>query len=218
MNIKNELDELNIDELDTDELDELDKLDSTSNNALSNYNKYVRKNFKIKTCRLSKREYEQLNIKKYKSSIPIPNSHKKKTGPPRPELVGSRDEKGNIFCFGCKKLIMLDSKDQDDDDWGLIHELEDEGGVFNCCYDCEFKWFCGNCSLITLFETYSFNCCGNTMMAQLLNPTHGGGRFSNSREKSEDYWPYLRKYFANDMKKSFGGNVCINSQSRDIGP
>jgi hypothetical protein len=116
----------------------------------------------------------------------------------RLELICSRDKDGNIYCAGCKTLIISKDITNDDEFSELEYKFEKKGGVVNCCYDCKFNWYCNNCSFITVFETHSFNSCGNTMMKQLLNPSYGGGRLSCT--KDEDYWPYLRKFFAKDMK------------------
>jgi hypothetical protein len=116
-------------------------------------------------------------------------------------LICSRDIDGNIFCAGCKMLISKDIADDEEYD-EMVNKFEIMGGIQNCCYDCNFSWYCNKCCFKTILklnkEKRIFKTCGNAMMKQLLDPKYGHGRYSTS--KNEDYWRYLRKFFAKDMK------------------
>ena len=132
------------------------------------------------------------------------SNHKKKNGP---ELICSRDKDGNVLCAGCKMLLI--SKDVTDDNLfdKMISNLLTMGGIYNCCYDCGFSWYCNKCCFITIHETKYFKTCGNSMMKQLLDQKYGGGRHSTS--KNENYWTHLRKFFAKDMKYGLHKNSLI---------
>lgn len=125
-----------------------------------------------------------------------------------PELICSRDKDGNVLCAGC--LMLLISKDVTDNNVRekMINKLATMGGVYNCCYDCGFSWYCNKCCFTIIYsKTSYFKTCGNTMMKQLLNQKYGRGRYSMS--KNEDYWVYLRKFFEEEMKDGLRENSLI---------
>lgn len=157
-----------------------------------------------KTHRLPKKDYEN-SIAMRKSDRPC---HKKKNGLPRPNLVCSRDREGNIFCANCKMLLIPKNVSNEEFEI-LLNKFEKMGGVSNCCYDCEFDWYCNKCCFTYISEIYTptifgitvkqyvFRSCSKTMMMQLSKTNHGGGRYSGLKN---DHVEYLRKFFANELK------------------
>ena len=76
----------------------------------------------------------------------------------------------------------------------------------NCCYDCEFSYFCDKCCF-TYTRNYvyedNFNTCGISFMKQLINPNYGGGRYSDlsiaiiEKLKFEKDIKYAKRYGLN---------------------
>ena len=150
-----------------------------------------------KTGRLPKNEYEIISSQRKSEK----SCHKKKNGPLIPELVCSKDRDGNLLCSGCLKIIIPKKSITNDDTFtDIVIEFEKNGGIHNCCYDCHFSWYCNQCSLITVYNgNKCFITCGKSLMQQLLNPQHGGGRFSC--DKNADYLVLLRNFFEKDMRR-----------------
>jgi hypothetical protein len=95
---------------------------------------------------------------------------------------------------------------------GMVDKFELMSGVSNCCYDCYFSWYCNKCCFTWIgIDGREYKTCGNTFMKRLLHPKHGGGRYSASGTQDSEYWIYLRKFFANDMKYGLRRNslICI---------
>jgi hypothetical protein len=157
---------------------------------------YLHIESKFKPGRLPKNEYDMISTQRKSEQ----SCHKKKNGVQKSTgLVYSRDEFGNVLCAGCLKVIIpKKSVTNDDIFYDMIDEFEKDGGISNCCYDCEFSWYCNKCSLITIYSNTKRITCGKSLMRQLLKPEYGAGKFSFDREA--DYWVYLRKFFEKDMK------------------
>ena len=158
----------------------------------------------LKRRRLPKGEYE----KREKSC------HKNKNGlAPWHFYAGfhcSRDKKENVYCVGCKTLIIP----CDTPDFGaMATKFEQMGGVVNCCYDCRFSWFCNKCCFTYIFEGKQFRTCGNTLMAILLNSRYLRGRYSDQRHG--DQLILLRRFFAKEMKYGLRDNI-LKGQVVDI--
>src|SRR5690242_9571493 len=92
--------------------------ENTSKNALKNYEKHIHKTSRLKTCRLPKKEYLEKTSQKNKSM------HKKREGPPMPELVYSKDIEGNRVCAACKTLIISKDITNNDEIEEIINKFE----------------------------------------------------------------------------------------------
>lgn len=150
-----------------------------------------------KTGRLSKRDYECL-LSQRTSERSCHKSQLQGEQIPNNGLVCSRDKEQNVLCAGCN-LILISKEVKDLDEFeSLTDNIEAEGGVINCCYDCKFSWYCGRCSFILIREDgENFITCGVGLIRQLVDSMHGG-RYDGL--SSEDYHTHLQKFYASELK------------------
>jgi hypothetical protein len=73
--------------------------------------------------------------------------------------------------------------------------------VTNCCYDCNFRWYCEKCCFTYKFKMvykyYEHKTCGITLMSRLLNINNKSGKYGSLAD-SDIY--LLQERFKNDMK------------------
>jgi len=146
----------------------------------------------IKIKRLPKKEY-LLKIANRKSEN---FCHKKKLGfnyAAHDNLYHSKDKEGNILCGICRILLVPKNISYKDDEFKkYINKIVSAGGEYNCCYDCNFRWFCNKCSL----NYNGFRSCSNTFMLRLQNNNYRRGRYILSENEHE----CLKEYFKNNVK------------------
>jgi hypothetical protein len=160
---------------------------------------------RFKSCRLPKREY----TKKEKERKGEKFCHKKKNGVSTKLKIISIDDNGNKICANCKMVLI--SKDiTDESEFNTqIRKLELMGGVWNCCYDCNFSWYCNKCCFTIIYKTSRFRTCGNAFMKQLLKPNYLSGRYSSG--KNEEHWTYSRKFFETEIKYGLRKNSLVGA-------
>ena len=81
---------------------------------------------------------------------------------------------------------------KDDEFKKYINKIVSAGGEYNCCYDCNFRWFCNKCIL----NYNGFRSCSNTFMLRLQNNNYRRGRYILSENEHE----CLKEYFKNNVK------------------
>ena len=103
----------------------------------------------------------------------------------------STNGKDSIICGGCKKIII------DKDGEKCCEHVE------NCCYDCEFRWWCHDCCFTyrrTPDDDQPYRTCGMTLMNKLLHPYDRSGRYG---DLSVVAIHCLRQHFKKDMKYKY---------------
>jgi len=126
------------------------------------------------------------------TKIPGGACHKKKDGPPSYYSGPSLFRNGKISCACCDITLAFQNEMKDN----IISTKMD--CELNCCYDCGFKCYCHKCCFtVTRVGREPYRTCGITMMKQLLNSSHGGGRYSSL---DNDTLSILREKFKKDMK------------------
>jgi hypothetical protein len=70
-------------------------------------------------------------------------------------------------------------------------------GVVNCCYDCNFRWYCDKCCFTLKRPHGDFRTCGITLMTRLLSPQNRSGRYGAT---SDEDIQCLQEHFKTDMK------------------
>ena len=138
-------------------------------------------------------------MSKYKSYRVSKIVYKRIIDKRKSELSCSRDKEGNILCAGCKMLLISHDVKDENELQKMIIKILDMGGINNCCYDCEFSWYCNKCCFVLLFENRIHVSCGNSMMKQLLDSNYDRGKYSSL--KNNECMTYLRKYFEKDIKR-----------------
>lgn len=113
-------------------------------------------------------------------------------------LLCSRDKQKNVLCAGCKILLIPNTASDEEFD-KKVKILINSGGVFNCCYDCEFSWYCNKCCFVW-YNSYNYaSTCFHTFIRKVKDNDYGGGRYSKF---TDEELACLRAFFANDIKYS----------------
>jgi len=112
-------------------------------------------------------------------------------------LKYSRDKEGNVLCAGCK--ILLIPKNVSDSVFGeYISKIYKTGGCHNCCYDCEFSYFCNKCAFNWVSKSgYYVATCPYSFLEQIKDNSYSCGRYSKLDEMKHKC---LKEVFATDIK------------------
>ena len=75
------------------------------------------------------------------------------------------NEQGDSLCNYCKRVLIIEDDRGDGD---IFQEGIVECAVENCCYDCDFGWFCVDCCTTYFHNGLPFRTCSESFYASLM--------------------------------------------------